>query len=622
MSPLTFRHHLKSPLARKQLVYILVFSSVITLAGTSLQIYFEFREDMTLLDHQFVQIEKAHLASLTNSLWRLDDAQIDIQLNNMLSLRDMVRLEIRDNDRLLYSAGVKAHSGQVVVRVIEMVHHVGDRTEKIGSLQAFATMDGIYDRLRNRIALILTTQAIKTFLVSFFILFVVHHLVTRHLARLAACLGEFDPQAENSQPGCLALPPGKPDELHAVITAVNSMQQRLYEDFQERRRATAALADNERRLRQSTNLLQTILSNLDEAVMLVDPRTRRIVECNTTTEQIFGYPREQIIGRDTSLFHVNQTMFEEFGEMSCFAKNKHGFFRTEYKMKRHNAEIFPTEHYVTDIAGQKNEPGLAVSIVRDITTRKLWDQHLQQIQKAEAIGRLSGGIAHDFNNILGIILGNVEMVLIHKSSEQADYGRLEEIRAACLRAKKIIRQLLSLTQPSKEDFFPVALGALLEEAIRLLRASMASNIHIHQQIDPHLDLVMANPTQIHQILLNLCTNAIHAMEDGGGQLSIRLFNLRLSEMQVGGRVGLHAGDYVLLEVSDTGEGIAAEHIDKVFDPYFTTKQVHKGAGMGLSVVQAIVKTHQGSIFIESLKGKGTTAKVYLPSLEKVLVPVE
>jgi CheY-like chemotaxis protein len=236
----------------------------------------------------------------------------------------------------------------------------------------------------------------------------------------------------------------------------------------------------------------------------------------------------------------------------------------------------------------------------------------------KAIGTLSGGIAHDFNNILSIIIGNTELALEDVPARNPAHSYLKEIRRASSRAKDVVHQLLSFARKRELERKPIKLIPVIEDTIKLLRATIPMSVEIRQNIKSTFDNVLADSTQIHQILINLCTNADHAMPDGG-TIEISLENVELDKEAVSQYPELNPGRYVNLRVSDTGNGIPNEEIDRIFDPYFTTKEFGKGTGMGLSVVHGIVKSHGGVITAHSKHGQGATFSILLPAIEKETV---
>lgn len=242
------------------------------------------------------------------------------------------------------------------------------------------------------------------------------------------------------------------------------------------------------------------------------------------------------------------------------------------------------------------------------------EKGLRQAQKMEAIGTLAGGIAHDFNNILGAIVGLTEMTL-YECGEASQKRRLEQIIKACDRAKNLVNHILTFSRQSDQERKPVNIGVIVKEALKLLRASLPSTISISSDISSNSNTVLADPTQLHQIMMNLCTNAAHAMRERGGVMNISLESVYIDSVALSSTPALTAGPYVRLLVSDTGHGIDPAVIDRIFDPFFTTKKPGEGTGLGLSVVYGIVKSYKGAINVYSEPGIGTTFKVYLPRIE-------
>jgi len=258
--------------------------------------------------------------------------------------------------------------------------------------------------------------------------------------------------------------------------------------------------------------------------------------------------------------------------------------------------------------------GLLV-ILRDISEKKRMEAQLRHSQKMEAIGTLASGIAHDFNNILSIILGNSELALYGLPESKPTYTFLEEIRIASLRAKEVVKQLLSFSRKSEENRYPINIVPIITESLKLLRSSASANIEFIQNISRNGYTILAEPTQIHQIMINLCTNSIHAMEKTGGCIAVTLENIEISLQNRELHPNLEMGKYLRLSIGDNGHGIAPGHLERIFEPYFTTKDIGKGSGMGLAVVHGIVKNHDGVIKVNSILDKGTTFDMFFPAIE-------
>ncbi len=258
---------------------------------------------------------------------------------------------------------------------------------------------------------------------------------------------------------------------------------------------------------------------------------------------------------------------------------------------------------------------------QDITDRKMLESRLLHSQKMEAIGTLAGGIAHDFNNILSVILGYSEMAVMNPGRAQTEYC-IEQISKAADRAKSLIQQILAFSRNAEKEVGPVNMALIVKEALTLLRATIPSTIKIRENIVRDMFTVLADPTQIHQILLNLCTNAAWAMREKGGILGVHLSNVEIHPDMTISHPDLHPGVYVNLTISDTGVGMAPNVLQRIFDPFFTTKKIGEGTGLGLSVVYGIVRDYGGTIVVQSEPSSGSIFNVYLPAIIHEDRPVE
>lgn len=257
-----------------------------------------------------------------------------------------------------------------------------------------------------------------------------------------------------------------------------------------------------------------------------------------------------------------------------------------------------------------------IESVRDITAQKKLEERLRQSQKMEAMGTLAGGIAHDLNNILTPILGYSGLALTKISSDNPLAADLQQVTKAAGRAKDLVRQILTFSRQAHQERKPFQPHPVVEEALKLLRASLPSTITIRKEIPSKCGSIMADPTQLHQIIMNLCTNAYHAMRETGGVLGVSLAEITLGKDADGKGSELAPGNYVLITVSDTGCGMDNKTLSHIFEPYFTTKTKGEGTGLGLSVVHGIVKSYQGQITVHSEPGNGTIFHVYLPRMEE------
>jgi PAS domain S-box-containing protein len=273
--------------------------------------------------------------------------------------------------------------------------------------------------------------------------------------------------------------------------------------------------------------------------------------------------------------------------------------------------------------GDDREP-LVSGVIQDITVAKRAEEEksqlenqLRQAQKMESIGTLAGGIAHDFNNILSPIIGFTEMTAVELPADSQARANLEEVLTAAQRAKEMVRHILTFSRQDTHEMKPMRLQPVVQESVKLLRSSLPSTIDIQVRFEEESGSVIGDSTQIHQLVVNLCTNAYQAMRERGGRLTVTLNEAHFDTAAKAPCTDMPSGAYVCLGVEDTGHGIDQAIIDRIFEPYFTTKGPAEGTGMGLSMVHGIVKGHQGHIAVESTLGQGTTFRVYIPQMASV-----
>ena len=366
----------------------------------------------------------------------------------------------------------------------------------------------------------------------------------------------------------------------------------------------------------SNDSFLTVLDSIDATIYVADMETYEIIFINKFMKESFGADfvgqkcYTSFRGLDSPCAHcTNHQLLDDLGQPS-------GPVIWEDRNPVNGKWYMNHDRAIRWIDGRM----VHIQVATDITNlkamedeRKLVEEKLRQKHKMEAVGTLAGGIAHDFNNVLSILMGNAEIALDELPDKHPARESLQDIFQATARARDLVYQLMSFSRNTEPGRIILALKSSLLETIRLLRATLPTTVQIEVDIEDELYSIKADPTQIHQIVINLCTNAAHAMEKDGGLLQLKLSNFQLDEKMAVAFHDLQPGKYVQLLVSDTGEGVAESVKDRVFDPYFTTKETGKGSGMGLSVVHGIVKSHHGEITLDSTPGKGTTITVYFPA---------
>jgi PAS domain S-box-containing protein len=386
-----------------------------------------------------------------------------------------------------------------------------------------------------------------------------------------------------------------------------------------RAKAEAALAEGLRRFHLLADNVRDVIWTTDLSLKLtyISPSVQQLL--GHSPQEALRLPPEANLTPET-FEKVAVLLQEEFAADAQHPDpDRHATVEME-QIRADGTHVF-TEARVQFLRDGQGRPSGVIGVSRDISERKRAEQErrrletqLRQAQKMEAIGSLAGGIAHDFNNILAAIIGFTQ-VAMDGANEQARADLAEVLRAG-ERARDLVQQILTFSRRIEQARRPLQLRPLIGEALKLLRASLPPSIRIEPDLANEDLKVLADPSQIHQVLMNLCTNAFHAMQDSGGTLRIGLQPVKEPEPIWRRHPGLEGTRLCLLEVSDTGEGMDAGTLARVFDPFFTTKDVDRGTGLGLSVVHGIVGGHGGRIEAESEVGKGATFRIFLPLAEQ------
>ncbi len=397
------------------------------------------------------------------------------------------------------------------------------------------------------------------------------------------------------------LPPAPQQEVHAIIDEVNTMAHRIAEQKKQ-------LEDSEKRYRSIfEGAMEGIFQeSLQGSFLTANPAMAKIFgyaspeelihTCTDTAQQLYLHPRARkqlILALETEGFVTNLPI-----EM----RHRDG----------HALTIAMTARFVRN---EKNAPVYIEGLVSDISRQQQMEAELRQAQKMEAIGTLAGGIAHDFNNILSAIFGYIELAEMQAKNDDKLREHLANALAGARRARDLVQQILTFSRKADHQKKPFPLAIIVKEVCKLLRSSIPATIEITQDIQSRA-VVIADPTQIHQLVMNLCTNSFHAMENTGGSLTIRLYDQKSDKRAQVTKDTTEPENLVVLEITDTGCGMDEETRSKIFEPYFTTKAHGKGTGLGLALVHGIVSNSHGRIEVTSAPGKGTTFRIFLPAVEQ------
>ncbi len=374
-------------------------------------------------------------------------------------------------------------------------------------------------------------------------------------------------------------------------------------------------------LKNEKEFIEIALNALPDTVFVFDPMTGKALRWNKSFNEVSGYTNEDISSlKAPDSYYSESDLDKAYKYVNSILNGYSG--TAELKLITKEGRLIPTEYSGSIIKDEEGNSKYIILIGRDIrerikieNDRSILETQLWQAHKMEALGIMAGGIAHDFNNILSIIFGYTEIAMSETPEGNKIYEALSQVISAAYRAKDLVTQILSFSRRIESVKTPVNLYLIIKETLKLLRAVIPATIEIKSEIHPTTRTVIADSAQIHQILSNLTTNAVHAMDEKG-VLRVNLSQVFLNKENLSLQPEMIPGQYVKLTVNDTGIGIPQEIKGQIFDPFFTTKDVGKGTGLGLSVVHGIVKSHNGFIKVDSEPGRGTTFKIYFPVSEK------
>ncbi len=396
---------------------------------------------------------------------------------------------------------------------------------------------------------------------------------------------------------------GLAQNVRRRIEALTSANAELRQEISEIKQIEEALRDSE-------VLYKAAIENSNDGIAILE--AGRHVFVNQKLLEILAHDKgEELIDKLLSLiFHPDNRKRVDWhsclGEYCRRAPSRHEARGTARDGRPVYFEISATQTTCRE--------GIAVIVfLRDITQRKQLERLLQRTQKMAVIGTLTGGITHDFNNILNAIIGHTARAIGQKDNPDAIHDHLDQVLSATKRAAQLVQQILAFCRQKDLERKPLEISPLINETIKMLRATLPSSIDIQYTIEEQGDMVMANPTQIHQVLMNLCTNAAHAMRGRNGLLRISLDNITIEDET---SPPLSPGPYLRISVEDNGHGMDRATMDRIFDPYFSTKTPDEGTGLGLAVVQDIITSYGGNIEVKSKPDEGTTFHIFLPKIKQ------
>ena len=617
----------RNSIATKLLLIMLGSGLLLTIISTVFHLYRNYTREMSLLDQRVHEVARSYVPGMTNSVWLIDLEQLRAQVVGLQQLPEICYVEVVVDGQKIVAVGNPAVKGTIRY-TFPLVYPYKGKGITLGALTLYADAGAVRQRLVDEFLVILLNQMVTIALISTVLFFFFYGLVGRHLRSMADYLRTVDPQKLNT-PLTLVRKPSRfsqLDEIDQLAYSLNEMRRNLKRSFDSLHQVNVELLrENRERIKAEKALLESeqryslLANSIQEVFWMVTPDYRTVLLISPAYEKIWGRTCDSLIARPHEWLEavVEEDRKALMEVIAAIGKNpvfSDQIEFPEYRIRRPDGYLCWIKAKAVPLLDEQEKIWAIAGVCEDISNRKETEDKLRQAQKMEAIGTLAGGIAHDFNNILAAILGYADLLRYDMESTDPRRSNVEQIIRAGNRAKDLIKQILAFSRKSAAERRPILVPPIAKEALKLLRASIPSTIEIRQQIETEDAAVLADPVQIHQVIVNLCTNAAQAMEERGGVLSVSLEAVKLTSMET---EVLHAagGEYLLLKIADTGCGMDSATRQRIFDPYFTTKDFGKGSGMGLAVVHGIIQSCGGMVRVESAVNEGTTFYVYFPVTE-------
>jgi len=511
-------------IAKKITTYVLLFSGLFTLVGTAIQLFIDYENDVQDLEATFSLIEKSHIKSLSHNVWGIDMASVETQLSEIMNLPDVAFLELRIPNIDTTIKGQRPAPSVQIMREYQLSYRMGEKNKSlaIGTLLVAVTLENIYASLKDKLLVILLTQAVKVLFVSLFILFLFHMLVTRHLEKISAfisntTLGSLSSPLQLEKPlekqASFFRRDNDADELSVLVNSINSMrtqlndgikakqlnEQQLRQEIQDRREAEKAAHESEAHLR-------TLIETLPDLVCVKDPEGSYL-SCNHKVEKLFNTKQAEILGKNDHHF------LEPIQADQVRAKDQAVMLTGKTQKNEEELQYADDGHYElietirTPMYANQGQLMGVLSVGRDITERKQTEEALRRSQKMDAIGQMAGGIAHDFNNILGIIIGNLSFLKRQVSDNEKALKRVTTANKAALRAADLTKQLLGFSRKQAQEVCPSDINQLILGMQDLISRSITPEVEIEYNLVEGSWLSEIDPGDFEDAILNLVLNA-------------------------------------------------------------------------------------------------------------------
>ncbi len=619
---------IQNSIATRLLKVVFSLYLVIAIGVTLGHMYLEYRHQKNYIRQDLKGIQITFEQGLALDLWQMDKKSLYSTVEGMLEIPVIVGVKIQNANNIDVAVGgiisqkngvgnVGLHVDLLGLNQIESGVHENEKyklalfmhqfpiiysydkeSRQMGTATIYSSTSVVLKRVKLGFLLLILNAVIKTTALWLIFLWFSNKFLRRPLASLAAATQKVN--LGNLDSFKVKIGVSGKNELTVIESSFNLMINNLHDSLAKHKK-------------EEENYKKTIESSID-GFWIVDKKGH-LLEVNEAYSSMIGYSREELLTMSIMDIEAVENIRETKQRLEKIIKNGSDRFESKHRHKAGNILDVEISTTFAQDRGQ-DRGGLFFVFLRDITARNQMEERLRQSQKMESIGTLAGGIAHDFNNILFPIVGHSEMLLLDVPEDSPLKDGLNQIYTGAMRASELVKQILTFSRQDSSDVKLMKMQPIIKEALKLIRSTIPTTIELKQNLQSDCGAIKADPTQIHQIIMNLATNAYHAMEENGGEIKVNLKEVELEESDLFNS-DIQPGTYACLSIADTGKGIDSELIEKIFDPFFTTKETGKGTGMGLSVVHGIVKSMHGTITVYSESDKGTEFHVYLPFAETV-----
>ncbi len=624
----------KNSIATKLLKVVFSVYLVIAIGVTVGHMFMEYRYQKNNIKNDLEDIQKSFEKGLAVNMWQMNQESLSSTFEGLMKIPAIVGVKIRNADGIDVALGGIINQGELIGNVGRHVNLLGitqeesrihpdgvykldvfmhhfpilyihkDDRKQIGEATIYSNSSVVFQRVKFGFFLLMINAVVKTAALWFIFLYFSTFLLRRPLAALASATENVS--LDNLDSFKIKIGTTGRNELKILEESFNSMIGNLHQSIKKRVHTEELLHSREIQYR-------AIFEKTNDAIFVVEKETGRYLDANIAAEQLTGRilsELKQLTTRDITPDRADERLKIITESVDIVGLGVVKYYRPDGTFRIARLNMIPLDNVTV------------IGIARDITDEFAIEEKLRQSQKMEAIGTLAGGIAHDFNNILSAIFGYAELAKGVVSPKSEISKHLEKVLQAGLRAKDLVQQILSFSRQAHTKCIILHPASLVKETIKMLRPSLPATIEIIHDIDPTTGNIFADPTQINQVLMNLCTNAFHAMEEKGGRLEITVKEIHLSREDLVHEPNIDPGIFFHLSVNDSGSGISPEIKGKIFDPYYTTKEAGKGTGLGLSIIHGIVKGYGGFVSLCSEVDEGTVFHVFIPIIKDDTLPVD